>query len=100
MGVGFKLPLGARLVAVVMLLVLVLVVLVLVVLVVVVLGTRFGKDVSSSMVTSTALVWVSISNGKKVRDKEIKDEVDGRVRGTGKMTGKYENNDDRKLRKY
>jgi len=55
MGVGFKLPLGVVLVAVVMLLVLVLVVLV-----VVVLGTRFGKDESSSMVTSTALVWVSI----------------------------------------
>ena len=59
MGDGFKLPLGVVLVAVVMLLVLVLVVLVVVV-VVVVLGTRFGKDVSSSMVTSTALVWVSI----------------------------------------
>ena len=56
MGDGFKLPLGVVLVAVVMLLVLVLVVLV----VMVVLGTRFGKDVSSSMVTSTALVWVSI----------------------------------------
>ena len=66
MGDGFKLPLGVVLVAVVMLLVLVLVVLV----VMVVLGTRFGKDVSSSMVTSTALVWVSISNGKKVRDKQ------------------------------
>ena len=63
MGDGFKLSLGVVLVAVVMLLVLVLVVLV-------VLGTRFGKDVSSSMVTSTALVWVSISNGKKVRDKQ------------------------------
>ena len=68
MGVGFKLPLGVVLVAVVMLLVLVLVVLVVVV--VVVLGTRFGNDVSSSMVTSTALVWVSISNGTKVRDKQ------------------------------
>ena len=63
MGDGFKLPLGVVLVAVVMLLVLVLVVLV-------VLGTRFGKDESSSMVTSTALVWVSISNGTKVRDKQ------------------------------
>ena len=63
MGVGFKLPLGVVLVAVVMLLVLMVVVLV-------VLGTRFGKDVSSSMVTSTALVWVSISNGTKVRDKQ------------------------------
>ena len=71
MGVGFKLPLGVVLVAVVMLLVLVLVVLVvLVVVVLVVLGTRFGKDESSSMVTSTALVWVSISNGTKVRDKQ------------------------------
>ena len=88
MGVGFKLPLGVVLAAVVMLLVLVLVVLV----VVVVLGTRFGKDVSSSMVTSTALVWVSISNGKKVRDKEIKDEVEGRVRG--------DRESDRKIRKY
>ena len=88
MGVGFKLPLGARLVSVVMLVVLLLVVLV----VVVVLGTRFGKDVSSSMVTSTALVWVSISNGKKVRDKEIKDEVEGRVRG--------DRESDRKIRKY
>ena len=68
MGDGFKLPLGVVLVAVVMLLVLVLVVLAVVV--VVVLGTRFGKDESSSMVTSTALVWVSISNGAKVRDKQ------------------------------
>ena len=67
MGDGFKLSLGVVLVAVVMLL---LVVVVLVVLVVVVLGTRFGKDDSSSMVTSTALVWVSISNGTKVRDKQ------------------------------
>ena len=65
MGVRFKLPLGLLLVAVVMLLVLVVVVVV-----VVVLGTRFGKDDSSSMVTSTALVWVSISNGTKVRDKQ------------------------------
>ena len=63
MGVGFKLPLGVVLVAVVMLLVLMVVVLV-------VLGTRFGKDESSSMVTSTALVWVSISNGTKIRDKQ------------------------------
>ena len=63
MGDGFKLPLGVVLVAVVMLLVLMVVVLV-------VLGTRFGKDESSSMVTSTALVWVSISNGTKVRDKQ------------------------------
>ena len=83
-------PSGARLVAVVMLLVLVLVVLVVVV--VVVLGTRFRKDVSSSMVTSTALVWVSISKGKKVRDKEIKDEVERRVRGVRES--------DRKIRKY
>ena len=89
MGVGFKLPLGVVLVAVVMLLVLVLVVLVVVV---VVLGTRFGKDVSSSMVTSTALVWVSISNGKKVRDKEMKDEVEGRVT--------RDRESDRKIRKY
>ena len=44
--------------------------LVLVLVVLVVLGTRFGKDESSSMVTSTALVWVSISNGTKVRDKQ------------------------------
>ena len=63
MGDGFKLSLGVVLVAVVMLLVLMVVVLV-------VLGTRFGKDESSSMVTSTALVWVSISNGTKVRDKQ------------------------------
>ena len=68
MGVGFKLPLGVVLVAVVMLLLVVVVLVVLVV--VVVLGTRFGKDESSSMVTSTALVWVSISNGTKVRDKQ------------------------------
>ena len=91
MGVGFKLPLGVVLVAVVMLLVLVVLLLLLVV-VVVVLGTRFGKDASSSMVTSTALVWVSISNGKKVRDKEIEDEVEGRVR--------RDRESDRKIRKY
>ena len=91
MGVGFKLPLGAVLVAVVMLLVLMLV-LVLLLVVVVVLGTRFGKDVSSSMVTSTALVWVSISNGKKVRDKEMNNEVEGRARG--------DRESDRKTRKY
>ena len=64
----------------------------LLVVVVVVLGTRFGKDVSSSMVTSTALVWVSISNGKKVRDKEMKDEVEGRVT--------RDRESDRKIRKY
>ena len=87
MGVGFKLPLGVVLVAV-----LLLVVMVVVAVVLVVFGTRFGKDVSSSMVTSTALVWASISNGKKVRDKEMKDEVEGRVT--------RDRESDRKIRKY